>query len=178
MRRLLLSLIILVGSVTFHESFAVQTTALPDGNIQTGPQITVNDFLSFDFKNYRTAEGKKLSWAKRMSGQIMQKNLARQVKKGKIEGTANFQEAARASAANKTGRLALIFSALGIVFLFIPYLSIVGFGLSVAGFVLGIIGLGKDEDTTMALLGLVIGAVGLFLYLLVVLVAVSWFSWF
>src|SRR5688572_28600042 len=148
MRRLLLSLIILVGSVLFHESFAVYTTNPTGSNIQTGPQITVNDFLSFDFKNYRTADGKKLSWTKRISGQIVQKNLARQVKKGKIEGTANLHEAQRASSANKFGRLSLIFSSLGLIFLFLP-VSIIGLGLAVAGFVLGIIGLGRDEDITM-----------------------------
>lgn len=147
-------------------------------NYSNGKSITVNDFLAIDSKVVRTQEGQKLSWAKRLGMKMTQKHLAKQVRKGKIDGGADLHTAMRASSANKRGLLSLIFSSLGLIFLFIPYVAILGLGLSIAGFVLGIIGLKRDEDTTMALIGVILGGLALFIYLLVIIAVAAWFSWF
>jgi len=147
-------------------------------NYSKGTSITVNDFLSLDSKEIRTPDGKKLSWTKRLGMKMTQKHLAGQVRKGKIDGGADLHAAMKAASANKKGLYSLIFSSLGLIFLFIPYVAILGLGLSIAGFVLGIIGLKRDEDTTMALLGVILGGVALFIYLLVIVAIAAWFSWF
>jgi hypothetical protein len=131
--------------------------------------ITVNDFIHTDIHSLRTADGKKLGWVKRMGVKMAQKNLEKQVRKGKLEGTASLENAMRASSANKRGLLSVIFGALGIIFLFIPSISIIGLAFSIAGFVLGIIGLSRDEDFTLALIGTILGGVVLVIYLIAIL---------
>ena len=141
------------------------------------PQMTVGDFLSMDLKVLRNAEGRRLGLPKMIGAKIVQKSLARQVKKGKISANADLKESMAASA-NKRGLLSVIFSSAGLIFLFIPYVNILGLGFTIAGFVLGIIGIKRDADPTMAIIGTVLGGVALFIYLLAVIVVATWLSWF
>lgn len=177
------SLTILLFCVCLSQSNNLLAVHITSGtnaieNYSRGKSMTVNDFLAFDSKEFRTQEGKKLSWTKRLGMKMTQKHLAAQVRRGKIDGNTDLHTAMRASSANKKGLLSLIFSSLGLIFLFIPYVAILGLGLSIAGFVLGIIGLKRDEDTTMALIGVILGGVALFIYLLVIIAVAAWFSWF
>lgn len=180
MKQLFLVLFLLSGLLITDQVSAINSENTPASGsaLAYSPQITVNDFLALDSKEIRTQEGNKLSWTKRLGIKMTQKHLAAQVRKGKIDGGADLHTAMRASSANKKGLLSLIFSSLGLIFLFIPYVAILGLGLSIAGFVLGIIGLKRDEDTTMALLGVILGGVALFIYLLVIVAVAAWFSWF
>src|SRR4030095_7228477 len=131
-------------------------------------QMTVNDFLSIDFKQYRAEDGNRLKWGQRIAMKLFQKKIARELRKGKIEATSPFFDYSRGEGySNRTGRLSLIFSSVGILMLFIPYLAIVGVALGIAGFILGVIGLKKDADPTMALIGMIIGGLVLFLFLFV-----------
>lgn len=179
MKQLMLTLFLLSGLVLLPQTYAVHPIMPPAADATAiAAQLTVNDFLAIDLKSYRNVEGKKLSWPQRIVLKGAQKNFAKQIKKGKLEGTANFQQAAaEVNRANRTGRMSLIFSSVGLALLFIPYISIVGFGLSIAGFILGLIGLKKDEDPTMAIIGTVLGGLVLFLFLLAIAFIASWGGW-
>ena len=140
-------------------------------------QMTVNDFLAFDAKAYRSADGKKMKWTERLAIGIVKKKLERKVNKGKIEGTATMAEATKAASASKYGLLSLILSAAGVILLFTP-LGLVGIVAVIAGFVLGLIGLRRDANTTMALIGTILGALGIFITLLAVILVASLLSSF
>lgn len=172
-------LLLLFTLCASQSSFAVDVKNSPVYDAQAAVNaMTVNDFLAMDIKNYRNAEGKKLNWTQRLGFKIAQKSFAKSVKKGNVDGEANFKEAAGASAANKHGRLSLIFAAAGLVLLFIPLgaLGLLGLGLSVAGFVLGILGLKRDEDQTMALIGTIISGLTLFLFLILIIAVAAFWS--
>ena len=136
-------------------------------------QITVENFLALDVKSLRNTDGKKFGFGKRVAARMIQKSLAQQVKKGKLDSSTSLQEAMRGTGASKRGVPSVIFSTLGIIFLFIPNFGIVGLGLSIAGFVLGIIGLNRDEDITLALIGTILGAVVLAIYLIAIIFIAS-----
>lgn len=178
MKSIILTFLFLSGFLFSLKVHAIQP-ALDNASVP-GADVTlsVQQFIDFDLKSYRDANGKKLPLLKRFSISILQKKLAKDVKKGRVEANADLSAAMKAPSANKRGLLSLIFSSLGLIFLFIPYVAILGFGLSVAGFVLGIIGLSRDEDMTMALLGVILGGIGLFIYLLAIVIVAAWFSWF
>lgn len=134
------------------------------------PTMTVNDFLAVDIKGYRTAEGKKMKWTQRLALNMTQKNLEKKVKRGKIDGEASLSTAVPAAGSTKFGLLSVIFSVAGLV---VPYF---GLAMIVAGLVLGIIGIRRDADPTLAIIGTVIS--GLFLLLiLIALVALASGAW-
>lgn len=171
MKQLFLVLFLLSGLLITNQVSAINSEKIPatGGALVFTPQFTVNDFLSLDVKNYRTADGKKLKWTERLAFKVVQKNLARKVKKGKIDGDLAMEDA-KAAGGNLYGLLSLIFSVVG---LFVPY---VGLALLVAAVVLGIIGINRDNNPTMAIIGLVISALALLLILIVIAVGFS-FLW-
>lgn len=168
MKQLFLTLFFVSGLLISYEASAINNKSLPAPGIALAlsSQLTVNDFLAFDAKSYRTVDGKKLKWTERLAFKVVQKNLARKVQKGKIDGEMTMDQA-RAAGGNLYGLLSLIFAVVG---LFIPY---VGLALLVAAFVLGIIGIKRDNNPTMAIIGLVLSAVILLLLLIVIAVGVS-----
>lgn len=178
MKSTLLALFFLAGLVFSSQLNAIQPESDNAYVKAAGTSLTVQQFIDFDLKSYRGADGKRLPFVKRVSLSIIQKKLAKDVKKGRLEANADFSNAMKAPSANKRGLLSLIFSSLGLIFMFIPYVAILGFGLSVAGFVLGIIGLSRDEDMTMALLGVILGGIALLIYLLAIIVVAAWLTTF
>lgn len=176
MRHVFLFLFTLLGFTgTQHLSDVHIVGNQPLQSVSIDPQIIVEDFLVIEFKEFRTDEGKKIKWTQRLALHLVQKKLARQLRQGKIEVDTNVHTALKASAANKTGRLSLIFSIIGLLVLVIPYGNIFGFGLTIAGLVLGIIGIRRDENKTMAILGTVFGGISLLLYLIFLLAIAAFF---
>lgn len=114
-------------------------TGLTSQSIYNNTQFTVNDFLAMDFKQFRTAEGKKLKWTHRLVIAKGQKKLAKAVKKGKIQGTAPLDMDEVAGMAKKNNHLPLIFLGVGLFMIFIPPLALIGTLLFITGFVLGVI---------------------------------------
>ena len=173
MKSLFLTLIFVMGAALTHQSAAISTAPAPMAKdaMSIASTMTVSDFLAVDFKGYRTAEGKKLKWTQRLAFSMTQKNLAKQVKKGKIEETATMDMAMAAKGRNTFGLLSVIFSVAGLV---IPYF---GLAMIIAGLVLGIMGIKRDSDPTLAIIGTVISSVFLVL-LLLVLVAFASGGWF
>lgn len=175
MKKIFFTLGLLLGlSFTTHVLAVKSSSGFP---VMTAPatlqsQMTVNDFLTIDVKNYRSAEGKKMGWVKRMVITSAQKNLERKIKKGKLEGSTLMSQAEAGPGNNTFGLLSLIFSVAG---WFIPY---IGLPMIIAGFVLGIMGLRRDYNPTMAVIGTVFGALGVLVILLaLIFVASGFFSW-
>ncbi|HJW29573.1 MAG TPA: hypothetical protein VJ508_10030, partial [Saprospiraceae bacterium] len=151
MKKVVLTCLLLLGVFSMTQVLAVRSSSgfkvMPAPAMQLQSQMTVNDFLAFDVKNYRTSEGRKMGFFKRTAIHLVQKKLAKKVSKGKIEGTMPFKEAVAGHSSNKFGLLSVIFGAVG---LFIPY---VGLPLLIAGLVLGIMGIKRDANPTLAIIG-------------------------
>ena|SRR5687768_2247262 len=169
MKQLILTLILFSGFIFSYQAHAINSEKAPAQalGLSVGSQMTINDFIAFDAKNYRSADGKKLKWTQRLAFNIVKKNLERKIKKGKIDGDMTMDKAGKAAGGNIYGLLSLIFSIVG---LFIP---IIGLGLLIAAFVLGLIGLRRDNNPTMALIGLIVSGVFLLLILIVIAVGIS-----
>ena len=173
MKHLFLSLFLLVTTVFCYNVSAVNTNhdLTATSPMAIGHQITVNDFLAFDFKGYQTMDGKKLKWGQRVAMSMAQKSLAKKVKKGKIDGASTLDLSAAVGGNNTYGLLSIIFSIVG---LFVPYL---GLAMIIAGLVLGIIGIKRDANPTMAIIGTAVSAAFLLLVLIAIVALASW-GWY
>lgn len=172
-KQIFLTLILLVGTAWSFRVSAIHNTSAPltlDAKA-LAQSMTVEDFLQIDLKGYRSADGKRLKWSQRVAMGMVQKNLARNVKKGKIESTATLDQAIAAKNKNIFGLLSVIFSVAGLI---VPYF---GLAMIIAGLVLGIMGIRRDADPTLAIIGTVISSVFLILIFLVVLAFASGNWW-
>ncbi len=168
MKPLFLTLFLIASSALTYKASAVNSTHPPvtAGSVTISPQMSVDDFLAIDFKNYRTADGQKLKWGKRFALGMAQNSLAKKIKKGNVEGTTTLDTALAQGSNNIHGLLSVIFGAVG---LFVP---ILGLGLLIAGLVLGIIGIKKDASPTLAIIGTALcGAFLLFIVIALIVIA-------
>lgn len=137
--------------------------------------MTVGDFLSVDVDKVRLEDGKKLKWNQRLAVKMMQKKYARQIKKGKLSNDTSIQDATDSYPSNKFGLLSLIFSIVGLVCLFIPGpWAVLGSLFTIAGLICGIVGLNRDSEMVLAIIGLSISALLLLLFLVVLIAVVTW----
>ena len=175
MKQIFLTLFLLSGLVFSNHVSAVKSSSgfkvMPAPAIQLQAQMTVNDFLAFDAKNYRTLEGKKMGWFKRTAITVTQSNLAKKIKKGKIEGAMPLSEVTAAGSNNIHGLLSVIFAVVG---LFIPY---VGLAMLIAALVLGIIGIKRDANPTLAIIGTALAGAFLLLLIIALIALTSGFFW-
>ncbi len=139
-------------------------------NLSSIGEMTIEDFLAVDIKKLQQKSGQKMKWSNRLAFKMIQKKMARKVRKGKLDKTAKFSSVA--NPANRRGRLSLILSCGGFILLFIPVVGIIGLLAALVGFGIGLSGLKKDEDNTMAIVGTVVGGVVLLLFL----VALIWIA--
>ena len=162
---------------THTDIIAINSAAtVSPGYVHAG-DMTVNQFLSMDLKTFKSAEGKKLKWTQRIALGSFQKNLAKKVKKGKVDGQASLHDVTKAPSANKFGLMATIFSSVGLLLMFTP-VGLLGMALGIAGFVLGLIGLKRDADMTLSLIGVVIGGLVILITVLAVIIVASWLAWY
>lgn len=124
--------------------------------------MTIEDFLALDIKSLQEKSGQKTKWSQRLAFKMIQKKMARKVRKGKLDKKAKF--ASVANPANRRGRLSLILSCGGFLLLFIPFLGIIGLLAAIVGFAIGLSGIKKDEDNTMAIVGTTVGGVVLLIF--------------
>ena len=73
--------------------------------------------------------------------------------------------------------MATIFSSVGLLLMFTP-VGLLGMALGIAGFVLGLIGLKRDADMTLSLIGVVIGGLVILITVLAVIIVASWLAWY
>lgn len=150
MKQIFLTLAMMaVSALTFQLSaISVEHPPVASDAHMMSQTMTVNDFLATDFKGYRTAEGKKLKWTQRLSFGLVQKSLAKKIRKGKLDGHTPMTMVARSP--NIYGLLSLIFSIAGLLGRYY------GLAFIIAGLILGIIGIRKDADPTMAIIGTIL----------------------
>jgi hypothetical protein len=125
--------------------------------------LTTAEFVKMTPAELETRTGEKMGFTKRMALRMVQNKLEKKMKKN--------PDLASAPVSGGNG-LALASMLLGIGGLFISFFAGLGLLLGAAGFVLGIIALGKGQNKIMSILGIVFGAISFVLGLLV-LVAVS-----
>ena len=117
---------------------------------------------------YEKGSLRKPNFIERFAIRLAQKGIVKKIAKGDLLLTAS-QDDTGAGNPNKRGLVSLLFALVGILFLFIPGgLAGIGGLFAIAGFILGIIGLKRDEDKTLALIGTIVGALVVTLYLLVI----------
>lgn len=139
--------------------------------------ITIGQFLSLDPNQIQKSNGIKNAWVKRMVIRHAQERLKKRMEKGQLAPESALHQAyAKEGDANKRGKFALIFSGVGFLFLFLGPLAFLTLPLAIAGLILGIIGLQKDRDSTMAIFGIVLGGLTLLLFLLALLIVFTFLS--
>lgn len=131
--------------------------------------MPVGDFIVVDLKSYNSADNERLNWVQRVAIKSFQKNLAKKIGKGKMDPSVSVREVVEGSG-NRLGLLSIVFAVAGVLFLFIPgWVGYLGLLLSGIGIYFGLRGLQKDEDTLLALLGTIIGALVLLLNIIVLI---------
>lgn len=132
-------------------------------------ELMVKDFVAQDLKTFQIEGGKKLNWLQRTALKSFQKNLEKKIRKGKIDAATTLKDVDEVTG-NKRGLLSIVFSVAGLLFLFIPgWVGYLGIVLSAVGIYFGIKGMQKDEDTLLALIGAIVGALVLLLNVIVLL---------
>ncbi len=85
-----------------------------------------------------------------------------------------FQKTYSSSRGNIFGAVALICGLIGLISAFLYF----GIVLGIIAIVLGGIGLGRDDNNGMAVIGIIFGIIDIVLFVLVYLIIFSWLSWF
>ena len=144
------------------------------GNILSN--ITVSQFLSLDFDKIQESNLVSLNWMQKSLLKSAQKRLAKKVSKGKIDASQSLlNKSAAAKGENRRGMFSLIFGGAGFLFLFLGPLAYLSLPLGIAGLILGIIGVKKDKNDTMAIIGMVFGSLVILLFLLAAVLIASFF---
>lgn len=141
--------------------------------------MTINQFLSIDAGQIRKSHGIKHAWIKRWTLRHAQHRLSKKLVTGELKGETRLDLAlAKGGDPNKRGKFALIFAGAGFLFLFLGPLAYLTLPLAVAGLILGIIGVQKDRDRTMAIIGIVLGGLTLLIFLLALLIVLTFLGLF
>ena len=167
--------ILVIFLLTFSTAYAVHTVKPPTGGANVFSQsMTVNQFLSFDPDQIRKSNGIKQAWVKRWAVRHVQHRLQKKIDNGKLTRESSLNQAfAKSNNPNNRGKWSLILAGAGFVFLFLGPLAFLTLPLAIAGLVLGIMGIQKDRNSTMAVIGLVIGALTILLFLAAILILVA-----
>jgi hypothetical protein len=166
--------------LTFSTAYAVHTIKSPTSGAPVFSQsMTVNQFLSIDPDQIRKSNGIKQAWAKRWVVRHAQHRLQKKIDNGKLSRESTLNQAfAKGNNPNNRGKWSLILAGAGFLFLFLGPLAYLTLPLAVAGLVLGIIGLQKDRDRTMAIIGIVLGGLTLLIFLLALLIVFTFLGLF
>jgi hypothetical protein len=125
--------------------------------------LSTAEFVKMSPSELEARTGEKMGFTKRLALRMVQNKLEKKMKKN--------PELAAAPVANTNG-LALASLLLGVGGFFIAFATGWGLLLGAAGFILGIMALGKGQNKLMSILGIVFGAISFVLGLLF-LVAIS-----
>ena len=159
MKRIFL-FVLLVTTTLLQPLFAITVApSLPPPEPQpktAAPVITLKD--------WEKATGKRLNFLQRLQWKLAQKPI----RKLAANGTATEKQ-------KKLGKLSLIFGVTGLVMLFIPYIGLLGIGLGIAAFILGLKSV-KGNSNTPGLIGLIAGSLTLLLTLIAVIALAAFLS--
>lgn len=137
--------------------------------------IQISQFIELDFGTLQESKSIKINWIQKWIFKAAQKKLAKKVAQGKIDSTKSLFEIHAVKNDNKRGLLSLLFAGGGILFLFLGPLAYLSLPLGIAGLILGIIGVKRDKNDTMAIIGMVFGSLVILLFLLAIVLVTSFF---
>lgn len=139
--------------------------------------VTVDRFLALDINRLHQSGLLHANWLQRVVLKQLQKKLAKKVVKGKLDRCSTLSDT-MPQLANKNpnmhGLLSLIFGGLGFISLLLGSLAILSIPFALAALILGIIGIKKDKNNTMAIIGLVFGSAVILLLILAIALVTSY----
>ena len=129
--------------------------------------MTVVEFIGIDLKEYTSPGGKKIKWIDRQILKLYQKKLERMMNKHQLDGAVVLSDTSVDVNPNKRGLFSLILAGLGLAFLFVPgVVGSLGIIFAIAGTIMGIIGLKRDEEVIFPLVGTILGALLTIIYVI------------
>lgn len=179
MINLIRNTIIVTFLLTFSIAYAVHPVGSPTSSTANvfSKTMTVNQFLSIDPDQIRKSNGIKQAWVKRWAVRHAQHRLQKKIDNGKLTRESALNHAfAKSNNPNNRGKWSLILAGAGFLFIFLGPLAFLTLPLTIAGIVLGIMGIQKDKDSTMAVIGLVLGILTILLFLIALLFLLAFFS--
>ena len=177
MKLRLLTFIFLISILSPLHLIAVNTTEVDHLKNKTHPltDISVGQFIALDFEKLQESKLIKINWIQKSIFKAAQKKLTKKVNKGKINASQSLFKAGAGKSENRRGMFSLIFGGAGFLFLFLGPLAYLSLPLGIAGLILGIIGVKKDKDDTMAIIGMVFGSLVILLFILAIILIASFF---
>lgn len=159
MKSLLLCALLIMGTL-LQPAFAF--TSLPVSNYM--PPAHTTPPAKMTIKEWEKATGKRLSLLQRLTWKLAQKHIG----KAPNETITEKQK--------KLGKISMILGIAGLALLFVPnILALVGIGLGIAAFILGLKSV-KGNSNTPGIVGLIAGSLTLLLTILAVAIAAAFFS--
>lgn len=160
----LLTLILMLLPLSGKAGTPLNTEGNASG-ILTIEEMLVNKSAAGLDKRLLKEEKKQLRAEKRIVklSNLLQKKIAKHNSSG-------------ASGTNTMSLLSMIGGIGGFLFIFIPYVGILGLLMAIAGFVLGLVAMKKEGSNVMNILGVVFGGLTIFLFLIAVIIVASWLA--
>jgi hypothetical protein len=161
MKQIFTLLAIVALSLTSQEMFASELAQKPAGDqaalqAQFGEMsMSASEFAALTPKEIAKKAGKKMSWGEKILFKIAQKRIKKQLVKEGLEG--------EAGGSSKKGKISLFLAGFGLLLMIFSGASftafVVGLICGVIALVFGIIGLKKDENKALAIIGTVLSTV-------------------
>ena len=124
--------------------------------------FNLEDFSKMTVQEYTLRTGKKMSFVEKLAFKVAQKK-------------AKMMRKADGAGGNTLSLLSVILGGAGLLFLLIGSsgLALLGLLAGIAGFVLGLIGLKKEDSHAMAIIGLICGGIVVLIFLYAILIVAS-----
>ncbi len=152
-------LIFLVVSVNaLHAAVSVQQVRGSKTAYSGQPSLLVSpeEVRELDLRVYEKATGKKMSWMERTLFKVARKKVARDMERFSASQDLDTDTMGFWSAVAGIG---------GFLIIWIPIIRLIGFLLAIAGLVLGILSITREEVGVMNLLGIIFGAAAMLIFL-------------
>lgn len=145
---------------------APATPSIVETETALEPALTLGELAEMTPREWEAQSGEKMGFGKRIAFKIVQKKIKKQAAKGQLDLTAP-------AGSETLSTLSLIFSVVGIALLFVPIIGFLGLLLGISGFVLGLVAFKKEGTNVKNILGVVLGAVMILLFLVGLILAVA-----
>ncbi|MBK8920612.1 MAG: hypothetical protein IPM81_03755 [Saprospirales bacterium] len=181
MKKVLTSILMLLLSLAAQQAFAVDAVKpAPDDpawraawqNKFGKMPIDAAAFTAVTPRDIAAQTGKKLSFGEKIFLKIAQKRVKKQLAKGLRAQDAE----GRAGGKNSMGIAAAALGALGLIFTLVSVdvLVLLGLIFGIMALIFGLIGIKRDENKILAIVGTALGAAVIFIWILAVIIVASW----
>ncbi len=146
---------------------SLYASVVPSDSLKTpGASISLQYLLTSKPAEIEKWTGKKLKLVEKIQLKLFQKKYRSAL--APIEGEPTERQ-------KKQGKISMILGIISVVFLFIPYINLIAIPAAIIALVLGIKSV-KDNGNTQGLIGLITGAVTLFLFFIALILVAAYFS--